>query len=145
MTTTARNPLAAALAPILVDIARIIRDDGEAVMTLRELLAAVLPASQPAKEPEPEGLLSKQKAAKAIGKSVATLGRLVDEGAPWHPVGDRRMFDLVELRAWLEARGRKPTKAKTHDDDIDVSDILRRHGLRVRIPEGRGTAIGPEP
>jgi hypothetical protein len=137
MTATARNPLAAALASVLVDVARVICDDAEAITTLRELLAAVQPA-QPAKEPAPEGLLSKARAAKAIGKSVATLDRLVKEAAPWHPVGDRMMFDLVELRAWLEGRGRKPTKAKTRNDDVDVTDILRRHGLRVRRPVALG-------
>ncbi len=93
-------------------------------------------AAQPAPvtvEQDPPGLMSKPRAAKAIGKSTATLDRLCAEGAPVHFVGAAKMFDLAELRAWLDARGRRPTHAKA-SDRVDISDIAAHHGLR---------AIGP--
>jgi excisionase family DNA binding protein len=84
----------------------------------------------PTPTPEPEGLLAKPRAAKALGVSVSTLDRLVKEGAPAHHVGARRRFDIAELRAWLASRGRKPTTPKP-SDRVDVSDVLVRSGLRI--------------
>jgi hypothetical protein len=96
----------------------------EFAATLRGIVAT------PATPPEPEGLLAKPRAAKALGISVSTLDRLVIAGAPVHHVGARRMFDITELRAWLAPRGRKPTTPKP-SDRVDVSDVLARSGLRI--------------
>jgi predicted DNA-binding transcriptional regulator AlpA len=114
------NPIAELIAEALVTA--LTRD--EVITALRGIVAT------PATPREPEGLLAKPRAAKALGVSVSTLDRLVKEGAPVHHVGARRMFDIAELRAWLSARGRKPTTPKP-SDRVDVSDVLARSGLRA--------------
>jgi hypothetical protein len=95
-----------------------------------EALRAVYTPPAPV-ESAPVGLLSKQPTAKAIGISTTTLDRFVAEGAPVHHVGARRMFDISELRTWLDARGRKPANAKPRTDSVDVDDVLSRSGLRL--------------
>lgn len=73
---------------------------------------------------------------RALGISAATRGRLVTEGMPHETVGTRRRYDLAACRAWLAARGSKPTKVmqappKAADEDpIDVSRVLGKAGLR---------------
>jgi hypothetical protein len=79
--------------------------------------------------PLPTGLVDRRDAARALGISIATLDRLARDGAPVRRVGARRRFDLDELRAWLEARGRRPAAAtrpvhRRRDDDVDDDDVV---------------------
>ena len=77
----------------------------------------------------PPPLATKAEAARALGISTGTLDRFVASGAPVHHVGDRRRFDLQELRGWLDARG--PSKRPAVESDpIDVGPALHRAGLR---------------
>jgi hypothetical protein len=91
---------------------------------------ALAGGAAPVAPAEPVGLVAKASAAKALGCSIATLDRLCAEGAPVHHVGASRRFDVAELRAWLDARGRKATKAKP-SDRVDVDRVLTRAGLHA--------------
>lgn len=50
-------------------------------------------------------LLDRAGLARAVGKSVASVDRLVREGLPFLAVGDVRRFELDAVLAWLRARG----------------------------------------
>jgi hypothetical protein len=87
----------------------------------------------------PVGLVDRRDAARAVGVSVATLDRLARDGAPVHRVGARRRFDVVELRAWLEARGRRPAAPRAalppprdDVDDAEVIELAAAAGIRSR-------------
>lgn len=56
-------------------------------------------------------LVDRREAARVLGVSPATVGRLMSEGAPHVFVGQSPRFDVAAFRAWLEARGRQGTKA----------------------------------
>lgn len=92
--------------------------------------------------PVTTGLLDGRALDQALGVSATTRNRFVVEGMPCELVGTRRRFDLAACRAWLAARGPKPTKVmvtppKTPaEDTIDVSRALRNGGLRA-VGSGR--------
>jgi hypothetical protein len=71
--------------------------------------------------------------------SEATVSRWLAEGMPALPVGSTVRIDVEAADEWRRVRGRRPTKAAskktTSDDDVDVSGVLGRTGLRV---VGRG-------
>src|ERR1700733_9757691 len=75
------------------------------------------------------GWVDKRTASRALGISVATIDRLVREGAPVHLVGSRRRFDLATLRDWLASRGKGPTtslhqvRRKREADDADIVEL----------------------
>jgi hypothetical protein len=106
---------------------------------LAALIALLRPApvEAPVEQTTPVGPLTKNELAKALRTSIATVDRLVREGMPSEIVGTRRRFDLAPCRAWLAARGRKPTSKRraTDEDPIDVTRVVRRAGLRV-VREG---------
>lgn len=92
-----------------------------------------------AARPEPAAdimLLDGRQLDRVLGISAATRCRLVLEGMPHEQVGTRRRFDVAACRAWLAARGSKPTKTMTTapktaaEDPIDVSRALGKAGLR---------------
>jgi hypothetical protein len=37
---------------------------------------------------------------------------------------------LAECKAWLAARGKRPTVSKPKKDDVDVTDVMATAGLR---------------
>ncbi len=93
------------------------------------------PTAMPA--PEPDGLLSKKQLAKRLDVSTATIDRLTREGMPIAAhVGDARRFDLDACRAWLGARGKRPTTPRT-EPKIDVDDVIDGAGLRLAKGGGR--------
>jgi hypothetical protein len=102
------------------------------------LLAAAERASvvvaPPVAATDPDRLVPKVDAARALGVSVATLDRAVAAGAPFEHVGTRRRFRIDSLRAWFTARGRKPTTPASDrrrvEDDVDVDAVVQRSGLR---------------
>lgn len=128
--------------------------DAGLIDTLLELLAdalaprvaaAVVERLRAAEAPrvkEPVGLCDKQTTATWLGISVPTLDRHVRSGAPKHQVGARRRFCIAEVRAWLEARGRRAAAPNTsgrvkrdarHDDaelDDDVRGVAAAAGIR---------------
>jgi hypothetical protein len=117
-----RNPLA----DLLGDAIAIALSRPDVIATMRALFSPATSDRTP-----PIGLVAKALAAKALGVSTSTLDRLVVEGAPIHPVGSRRMFDVAELRSWLDARGQRPPSARRVRDSVDVDGILHRSGLRA--------------
>lgn len=107
-------------------VARLLRDP-EVVSAVRELLGASAPAPAPS-------LLSAAELARRVGVSPATIKRLAKEpGAPIRFAGCAMRFDLSEFQAWLATRGRRPTVARRaeSDDNIDVTAVARRAGLRA--------------
>jgi hypothetical protein len=56
-------------------------------------------------------LVDKREIARTFDVSLATITRLVQEGAPHTFVGASPRFDVEAFRAWLDARGRHGTKA----------------------------------
>jgi hypothetical protein len=124
-----RNPLAKAIAQVAIEALEIIASNPEAVAQLRAIVGA---AQAPAQVVDADGLLPKQKIAKALDVSVATIDRLTREGMPIAAhVGDARRFDLDACRAWLAARGKKPTTAPKKAHDVDIDDVLHGAGLTV--------------
>ena len=105
---------------------------GHALTTLADDLEADarrVPVPAPATAAEPR-LLTLREAARALSVSVATMSRLVSQGAPCELVGTRRRFDLTELRAWSAARGSVPT-SPVEPIDAEIERIATRAGLRV--------------
>jgi|HubBroStandDraft_2_1064218.scaffolds.fasta_scaffold344784_2 hypothetical protein len=102
----------------------------DGVISIANKLALARQAASVALESSPEAWLPKQQTAKAIGVSTTTLDRFVTEGAPVHHTGARRMFDVSELRAWLDARGKRATSSKP-SQNVDVDSALAGASLRV--------------
>jgi hypothetical protein len=96
-----------------------------------EIIAALRAVTAPAPAAEARGLVAKADAARALGVSVSTLDRLARDGAPVHTVGGRRRYEVRELRAWLDDRGQRSTRATPTNDRVDVDDVLARAGLRL--------------
>jgi hypothetical protein len=117
-----RNPIA----ELLADVLALALTRPEVIEAARAILAP-----RPPVEVDAPGLLSKGQLARALHVSTATIGRLDVEGMPHTIVGTRHRYDVDACRTWLASRGRKPTKAKPSDRDVDVSDVLASAGLRV--------------
>jgi hypothetical protein len=73
-------------------------------------------------------LVDKREIARTFDVSVATITRLVQEGAPHTFVGASPRFDVEAFRAWLDARGRQGTKAKPLSGPIPGVRLLSRGG-----------------
>jgi len=102
---------------------------------IAEKTAARLRADLPT---APTGLLTKRQIAGAIGVSVATIDRFDREGAPFERVGASKRYDLEIYRAWVAARGAKPTtpevttaRTSTARPDADTERLLEAGGLRL--------------
>ncbi len=127
---------AAVLLPVSVDLTELGSLLRVAVReTIREELAALRSAAPV------DGLTDKSSAARALQISNATLDRAAREPTfPVHIVGNRRRYNVAEVRAWFDARGRKPTtptaSASTRVDSVTES-MLERVGLRVIAGGGR--------
>lgn len=85
----------------------------------------------------PEGeagpaLVTKRAAAASLSVSSATIDRWVRAGAPVHPVGAHRRFDVAELRTWLAERGQRavPTNPGAMVPLDDVLEVAASAGLR---------------
>jgi hypothetical protein len=116
--TALRNALVAFLADLFREPA------------IKEALGALIAPS----EPVSVGLVKAKVAAKAIGASITTFNRLAREpGAPCEMIGAQPRYDIEKFRAWLAARGKKPTTPSNQrsTDPIDVTSVLNRAGLRV--------------
>jgi hypothetical protein len=102
---------------------------------IRNELASVLTASTAG---APVQRLTLDELARLEGASRATIRRLLDEGAPVHFLGDSPRFELAEWRAWLETRGRRPTKAKPPKAQrlAGVRLLSRRGGWPRRLQKG---------
>jgi hypothetical protein len=109
------------------ELARIVRE------SVRDALAEAMPKHTSA--PAITGLQSRALAAKALGISTSTLDRLLAEpdGMPFVQIGKSRKIDIAAAREWLAKRGPKPTTrtAKKKADDVDVTSVLARGGLRA--------------
>lgn len=93
-------------------------------------LRAALPAPVvPAAPADPEGLVAGPVVDRHLAISAATRNRLVKEGMPTVIVGYRRRYNVAACRTWVEARGRKPTKAAVRDD-VEIDDVLAHAGMR---------------
>jgi hypothetical protein len=98
----------------------------EVAAALRAIVGPVPPAE------EPDALLAKGALAKRLDVSPSTVDRLTREGMPVASyVGDARRYDVAACRAWLAARGRKPTRAAKPANEVDVDDVLAANGLRA--------------
>jgi hypothetical protein len=123
----ARNALVESGGQLLADIVIAALRRPDVMEALRALNAA------PAAAPDGELLLSKQRLAKALEVSVATVDRLTREGMPIAAhVGDARRYDLDSCRSWLAARGKRPTRAPKRAADVDIGDVVDGAGLAVR-------------
>ncbi len=122
-----RNALVAVGASVLADVLVAALGRPDVVAAVRAVVAAPVPAS----DPDPTGLLSRGALGKHLSRSVATVDRLVLEGMPCTFVGDGKRFDLAECRAWLVARGKRRTRTKRADAEVDVTDVVAAAGLRV--------------
>jgi len=109
-----------------------------------DLVVEHLRAAEAPKVQEPAALVDKATAAQWLGISTPTLDRHVRAGAPVHQVGARRRFQVPEVRAWIEARGRRAAAPNTsgrikrdhgadHAElDADVRELAAASGLRPR-------------
>jgi hypothetical protein len=82
---------------------------------------------------EPPGLVGGPALDRALGISPATRHRLIRAGLPHEAVGARSHFDVAVCRAWLAARGKKPSALpkRASRNDIDVTGLAARAGIRV--------------
>jgi hypothetical protein len=121
-----RNALASELVNILSDaIAMAVTRPG-VIEALRQAFA-----TERAEVAKTEGL-TKIELAKRLGKSTSTIDRLDREpGAPFHYVGDRRVYDLHLYSTWLAGRGKRPTTPAPSNNEIDIDDVASGAGLRV--------------
>lgn len=124
----ARNALVASGGQLLGDVIVAALRRPDVVEALRALSAPHPSAPAP---DDGERLLPKKRIASTLGVSVATVDRLTREGMPVAAhVGDARRYDLEACKAWLAARGRRPTKAQKKADDVDIADVIDSAGLR---------------
>jgi excisionase family DNA binding protein len=126
VSTTPADPLAPLLNALCERVA----------LRVTEMVLARLEAQAAPQRPA-TGLVEKREAAVALHVSRATLDRFVRAGAPVHRVGARRRFDVTELRAWLETRGRRPAAPRSIRrepvvDDVEIDEIAAASGLRRR-------------
>lgn len=99
---------------------------------LLALLAALRPAVVvPAAVEAAPTLLDKAQLARALGVSRGQIDRLARAGMPYVTVGDRKRFELAACRAWCSARGKSAVPAEPANDQIDVTALARRNGLRA--------------
>jgi hypothetical protein len=82
---------------------------------LRELVAEAVSHALAAQASRPTSstpaLLSRHELAHALGISAASVGRLTVEGMACVYVGKAPRYSLDEVRAYLDARGQRGTKA----------------------------------
>jgi excisionase family DNA binding protein len=91
------------VAALLRAQAHALRVQADAIDAQAQMLEANPPVTLAVAEAAP--LLSKQQLASALGVSTATVDRLCrDQAIPFLTVGDSRRFDLMSVRAALEAR-----------------------------------------
>ena len=96
------------------------------------LIARVDQTRTAAAEPLATPLLSRAQLGRALATSVATIDRDTRVGMPCVLVGDRRRYDLAEVRGWLASHP-KGARRRFHEaasDPIDVSQLARAAGLR---------------
>ncbi len=119
---TERNTLSPVADAAVALLLRILRDP-DLVAAARALVATAPP---PLKSVD----LTPKELAAALGASSATVARC--KITPSHYVGQSPRYDLESARAQLAARGRKATAPpKKNVDNIDVSDVAARGGLRI--------------
>ena len=98
-----------------------------------EVIAATRTLLVPSVAPPLPALLTRRELATALRVSAATIDRL---GPPDVCVGDAasRRYDLAAVRAFLAEREPKPTtpaRRVSAADDVDVSNLTARAGLRA--------------
>jgi hypothetical protein len=94
---------------------------------MRETLDAALAAHAPSMTPLE--LVDRRELARLLVVAPVTITRLTAEGLPCTYVGESPRYDVVAVRAWLDARGRHGTKAKASKASIGGVRLLSR-GLR---------------
>lgn len=80
---------------------------------LRALLRGEVDAALAARSAVPSAvpLVDKRELARTLSVSPATITRMTAEGMPHVYAGASPRYDLAEVRAWLDERGRKGTHA----------------------------------
>jgi hypothetical protein len=73
-------------------------------------------------------LVDRRELARLFNVSAATVTRLTAEGMPCTYVGDSSRYSPDEVRAWLDERGRRGTKAKPSMGPIAGVRLLSRGG-----------------
>jgi hypothetical protein len=119
--------------PTVVDMgARILGDILVAALRRPDVVEAIRAVTEaPTSEAEPaDRLRTKRELAMALGVSVSTIDRLTREGMPVAAhVGDARRYDVAACRAWLGARGKRPTTAPRSGREPDIDDVIEAAGL----------------
>lgn len=92
-------------------------------------LAAVPP-------PSTERLADKREAARVLNVSMATVTRMTGEGMPHVFVGASPRYALDEVRAWLDARGRRGTRANESNAERETVPGVRLLSRRDRRAAG---------
>lgn len=95
---------------------------------LREIVRAEVGAALVTRTPQPvrSTLVDKRELARSLAVSLATITRLVQEGAPHTFVGSSPRFDVEAFRTWLDERGRRGTQAKPSSAPIAGVRLLSR-------------------
>jgi hypothetical protein len=115
---TPPDSFAAALDALAMLVARCVVDE------LRPLLVA-------AQSPGAHALLlDRRELARLLVVAPVTVTRLTADGLPCTYVGDSPRYSLDEVRAWLDARGRKGTKAAPPKRETVAGVRLLSRGAR---------------
>jgi hypothetical protein len=80
----------------------------ELLALLSEAVRVALAERTPAPSSAP--LVDRRELARLFAVSAATVTRLTAEGMPCTHVGDSPRYDVEDVRAWLDARGRQGTR-----------------------------------
>ncbi len=95
---------------------------------VREELRAALAEHVPA--PAAAALVDRHELARMLDVSAATVTRMTAEGMPHVFAGASPRYSLDEVRAWLDARGRRGTKAAPPKRETIAGVRLLSRGAR---------------
>jgi hypothetical protein len=129
------DPAVAVRNALIAGIAEILGDAFVLAVKRPDVLAAAHALVKPttATVEDPDRRVTKHELGRAIGKSPASIDRFDREpGAPFVYAGDTKRYRIAEYTAWLQSRGKRPTKAPSRREynDADLHAVAAANGLK---------------